>query len=349
MANVLIVRYSSLGDTLILVPVVYDLAKKYPNDSFYVLTYHSLSYLYNLMPSNVVFIPMVTRKRLGLFRGLNYLWDRRKMLNSIITRYNFDKIVFLRRGSIETTLEKAYPNAEIAYINSEYFNSRQRIESKSCDGLTASNLYIDTLNRVGYPDIIPSFDSNYFKTLKIDSVLEELGLTQNASFIAIAPFSRMPMKEYALEKIIEIIAYYHSNSSIRILLLGGGKLEENKCEAIESKFSNVRSTVGKYSMEVELCLLAKARAVLTMDSANLHLASFVTTSVVSIWGSNDPSLGFYPANIPIDYAIQKELDCRPCSLFGESECTNSQKLECMDIDAGLIIKKIDTFLEDRLV
>jgi ADP-heptose:LPS heptosyltransferase len=57
-----------------------------------------------------------------------------------------------------------------------------------------------------------------------------------------------------------------------------------------------------------------------MDSANMHLASLVNTPVISIWGATHPYVGFYGYNQHPDNAIQLDLKCRPCSVFGKKTC-----------------------------
>ena len=57
-----------------------------------------------------------------------------------------------------------------------------------------------------------------------------------------------------------------------------------------------------------------------MDSANMHFASLVNTPVVSIWGATHPYAGFYGLNQDINRAIQIDLPCRPCSIFGNKAC-----------------------------
>jgi ADP-heptose:LPS heptosyltransferase len=58
----------------------------------------------------------------------------------------------------------------------------------------------------------------------------------------------------------------------------------------------------------------------TMDSGNMHLASLVACPVISVWGATHTLAGFYGWNQNPDDAVQIELDCRPCSIYGNKEC-----------------------------
>lgn len=348
MANILIVRSAKIGDVLIAFPIIYDVANKNKQDTFYVLTAPMFAYLFKQMPSNVKLISMVFRKKTGMFRGIEYLWKRSQLIRNLRRNYSFHKIALLRDDTFDKKMKKAYSkDTLVECIDSKYFYSKERVDKINVkkDGLTLSGLYIDVFERLGYGNISPDFNSDYFKEKDISGYYTSLNISQNAKTILIAPFSGMKMKVYPLNKIKRVISYYEENrKDINILVLGGGSEEKNVSEELEKEFSNVRSLVGKFEMEIELCFVAQSKVLLTMDSGNMHLGVLVDVPIVSIWGPNDLSLGFYPANAPLSNAIFKDLPCRPCSVFGEHPCLRENKMECMDIDYRVVVNKINEFI-----
>ena len=84
-------------------------------------------------------------------------------------------------------------------------------------------------------------------------------------------------------------------------------------------YPNVRFTPGR-SLSEEIQAMAKLRVMLTMDSANMHLASLAGTRVVSIWGATHPFAGFLGYGQSESDCIQANLPCRPCSVFGNRKC-----------------------------
>lgn len=60
--HLLITRFSALGDVAMLVPVVYSLAKQYPDLRITVLSQDFIRPLYSLLPSNVDFIGANVKK-----------------------------------------------------------------------------------------------------------------------------------------------------------------------------------------------------------------------------------------------------------------------------------------------
>ena len=59
---------------------------------------------------------------------------------------------------------------------------------------------------------------------------------------------------------------------------------------------------------------------LTMDSANMHLASLMGVKTVTIWGATAPQCGFQGFRQTSEHDVQLDMDCRPCSIYGERDC-----------------------------
>ena len=74
------------------------------------------------------------------------------------------------------------------------------------------------------------------------------------------------------------------------------------------------------SSKEELVLMSHLDLMVSMDSSNMHLASLVDTPVISIWGATHPFAGFMGWRQSAQNSIQKELPCRPCSVYGNKPC-----------------------------
>jgi ADP-heptose:LPS heptosyltransferase len=84
---------------------------------------------------------------------------------------------------------------------------------------------------------------------------------------------------------------------------------------------------------------------LSMDSANMHLVSLVGVPVISIWGATHPYLGFYGFRQSIDDAVQIDLDCRPCSVFGNKPCRRGDYACLNYIDSDIVIQQLQKHLD----
>ena len=92
--------------------------------------------------------------------------------------------------------------------------------------------------------------------------------------------------------------------------------------------------------EKELDLISGLDLMLSMDSANMHLASLFGVPVVSIWGATHPYAGFYGWGQKPSNAVQVELYCRPCSVFGNKPGYRGDLLCLTSISPVTVYEKI---------
>ena len=72
----------------------------------------------------------------------------------------------------------------------------------------------------------------------------------------------------------------------------------------------------------------------------------MNTPVVSIWGSTHPYAGFMGWHQQMENAIQIDLSCRPCSIFGNKPCFRND-YACMDlIDEATIIARVKVIVAE---
>ena len=139
-------------------------------------------------------------------------------------------------------------------------------------------------------------------------------------WIGIAPFAAHKGKIYPLEKmerVIELLLEREPNC--RIFLFGGGAEERELLTQWESRHDRCTCALLD-SLYNELVLMSHLDTMVSMDSANMHLASLTGTRVVSVWGATHPFAGFMGWNQSPADAVQTTLPCRPCSIFGNKPC-----------------------------
>ncbi|GHT77332.1 hypothetical protein AGMMS50262_18050 [Bacteroidia bacterium] len=280
---------------------------------------------------------MTYRKKNVPLRGLVHLFNRYRLLLKICFSTKYDKVALLQDGTFEDQLQRllSLRKSQIVRIDLKDFLSKEKFKSIfQADAPSLYDLYIRTLSELGYTGLKNEFDF----------LMEKDNGKKDKQLIGIAPFSRLKAKMYPLDKMEAIIRYYHERDDVELLLLGGGTAEKLQVERWKEKYPKIVSLVGTLSFDEEMPVISACRVVVSMDSANMHLAAFLGVPVVSIWGPSHPKLGYYPVNQNINNAVQKELVCRPCSFWGENPCANAEKYECMNIAPEIIIEKINTFL-----
>lgn len=161
----------------------------------------------------------------------------------------------------------------------------------------------------------------------------------NKSGIGFAPFAQHQGKMLPLEKSYElarILAQKH-----KVYFFGGGKKETETLEKWEREIPNTYSLSGKLSLAEELNKISELELMISMDSANMHLASLMGTRCISVWGSTHPYAGFLGFGQSEDDVVQiEDLTCRPCSVFGDKECFRGDWACLEELDVQKIVKKI---------
>ncbi len=114
----------------------------------------------------------------------------------------------------------------------------------------------------------------------------------NKLLIGIAPFAAHNGKEYPIVQMEEVIK--EINRDFNVILFGGGKKEEFILDDLAGKHSNVINIANKFSLDQEMDVISNLSIMLSMDSANGHIAALMGIKVLTIWGVTHPFAGFSP-------------------------------------------------------
>lgn len=106
----------------------------------------------------------------------------------------------------------------------------------------------------------------------------------------------------------------------RVVVLGSDADKDLAAAIATETFGSSIDATGKLSLLASAALLGRAQAVVSNDSAPLHLASAMNTPSVALFGPTVPALGFGPLAEARRVAQVEMLACRPCHAHGPQEC-----------------------------
>lgn len=191
--------------------------------------------------------------------------------------------------------------------------------------------------------------ADVFRSLGFDLKLSHQILANKAekeNAIGIAPFAMYKGKMYPLKKMQEV-ALKIAERGVKVYLFGG-KDEATELEKWEKLHPNLTSTAGKKDLKEELELIKKLKLMVSMDSANMHLASLVGTPVISIWGNTHPYMGFLGYGQSMDNVVQDEtIKQRPTSVFGKEKSKSEEMDYFKNISPKMISDKIFEALQSN--
>lgn len=344
--HLLIIRFSALGDVALMVPVVWSLAKQYPDLRITVLSRPFARTLFYDLAPNVNFMEADLKGEYHGMKGLNALYRRlaAKQFTKVADMHNVLRSEYLR-------LRFNLGRYRVEHIN-KHRNERRALVSQKNKQLvqlpTAFENYVDVLTRLGYPvkleftSLFPPEGGNLNLLPAIVGPKKSF-----EQWIGIAPTAahqgKMYPKELMHEVLLKLVKKY---PHVRLFLFGRGKAENQLfnqwCQELPQCVD-----VGQHleNMHQELILMSHLNVMLSMDSANMHLASLTDTPVVSIWGATHPYAGFLGWNQPQENILQvDDLDCRPCSIYGQKPCLRGDYACMNQITPDQVVRRISDII-----
>lgn len=345
MARILIIRFSALGDVAMTIPVVYSLAVQYPQHEITVLSRVSLQPLFQGLPGNVKFVGADLAGRHKGFSGLNRLYSELKAMRF---DYVADFHHILRASYL--CLRFRFANIPVASICKGRSGKKKLVRRHHkvlADQESSFHRYADVLKKLGLP-VLLNFSSIYGEGKGEFFEIEPVsGPKEDQKWIGIAPFAKHIGKIYPIELQEQVVAHFAANPKVKVFLFGGGKSEQEVFDSWTAKYPSVVSMIGKLNMRTELNLMSHLDVMLSMDSANMHLASLVNIPVVSVWGATHPYAGFMGWKQLAVNTVQLDLPCRPCSVYGQKPCWRGDYACLREIKPGQVIAKIEGIIDSR--
>jgi ADP-heptose:LPS heptosyltransferase len=215
---------------------------------------------------------------------------------------------------------------------------------------TSFNNYIEVFERLGYPVDISHFHSIFPEEGgNLNLLPKEIGPKKDfEQWIGIAPFAAHEGKIYPprlMEQVIhQLLEKY---PQCRIFFFGRGEQEDKYFSLWCAQYRQcINASHYCENMYQELIIMSHLDAMLSMDSANMHLASLTATPVVSVWGATHPYAGFMGFGQTKENAIQLDLDCRPCSIYGQKPCQRGDYACLKNIPPERIVERITTIINN---
>jgi len=336
--RLLIIRFSALGDVAMLVPLLRHVAERYPEWDFTMLSRQQYAPLFNNMPTNVNFYGADLKGKHHRLYGLHALLKE-------IDYHSYDAVADMHD-----------------VLRTQYLRTRMFLAGKRCAHVFKARVQRWLLVRHHYrhkQPLVPMMEhyravftelgfytDSQFTIYKSQFISNNEAVEQVRSNIGVAPFAAHKGKIYPTERMETVVAALGKKMASRgekVYLFGGGDKEKDILNSWEQKYEGVQSLAGKNRMDEEIEIMRTLRLMLTMDSANMHMASLAGTRVLSVWGATHPWAGFLGFGQKESDCIQRDLPCRPCSIYGNRYCVY-RDYRCLDIAPETIIERVEKAL-----
>ncbi|MBR1877871.1 MAG: glycosyltransferase family 9 protein [Paludibacteraceae bacterium] len=326
----LIIRFATIGNVAMTVPVIASLSRRYPDDRFVIAAKKDLGAMFAGY-HNVTFHEVDNRLD---WHGVVALWrELRGQVDSVIDLQD------VRRTRVLDML-MLLSGKRITMVH----YGRLHKQLITLFGITRSALptefdrYRDTFRRAGL-ETDTDFTAIPVNRKAANEVAKRFG-DKSGRWIGLAPFakSKSNMLPYRVTK--ELIERLTADRQTRVFLFGAGRIECEMLRQWATVFPRTESIAGMLTLAQELELMRQLDVMVCMDSANQHLSGLVGLRAVSIWCATHPVIGFAGWKQRTEDIIQRhDLRCRPCTCHGTNHCRYGN-FACRQIDIDTIIQHI---------
>lgn len=307
--KILIVRFSSIGDLVLITPVIRCVKKQIPSEIHLLVK----KKFYEVLAANPY---------------LHKTWTIEKSCSEIIEelkKENFDLIIDLQYNfrSIWLTWQ-----LKVAFIRFNKLNIEKWLMTQwKIDRLPGKHLvdrYFDALASLGIQNDGRGLD--FFIDENSKKSIGEFSLP--SEYVVGVLGATYTTKQIPLNKWHEIVYAV----DLPIVLIGGMSEQTMAAELNRQYPHKVLDYSGRLSLHQSAAVIQAARMIITPDTGMMHIAASFNKSMHVIWGNTIPQFGMYPYVLPGNLRIRNHevsgLSCRPCSKLGYSACPKKH-FDCM--------------------
>jgi len=310
--KILIVRFSSIGDIVLTLPVIDALREHFPQAALFYLT-------------KTPFIELIANypglEQVIQFEGLRHT---RKQLRKLQP----DLIIDLH-ANLRSHLISLFHSMPVRRYQKQRWQRQQYVwfKKQPAQPFHTVDNYLNVLRPLGVTasrtrptlpvtdEAIAFIDQRYASQWKGKPV------------VGLVPGALHSTKQWLPER-YRAVAHQLTTEGIKVIVIGS-YADTPVARQIQGGQPDIIDTTGQVPLRYLPALLAQCQVVVCNDTGPMHIAVAVGTPVIAIFGSTTPALGFSPLG-EHDIIIETSLACRPCHLHGRSHCPKAH-FNCMKL------------------
>ena len=331
--DVLVVRFSSIGDVLLTTPLLRAIRTKWPGARVTVLTKRQHVPLVSDNP-NVTEVfglaPQDTARTIAKqIRTVQYthILDLQGGLRTAPLRW-------LVRGPWSGFSHRRLARELLIRFKHNTYSEHVPVPERYFEAAADLGVEPD-----GGP---PEFFLNPSAEEKAGAWLARAGVGTRRALVAIAPGAAHATKRWPVAHRIKLVRQI-VNTGADIVALGGPEDSAVGAAIAARGGAQVASAAGDLSLQETGAVLKRAAALICGDTGVMHMATGVGTPVVALFGPTVRQFGFFPYNAHAS-VVERELGCRPCSSHGTDECPLEHHLCMREIQPDMVFATLSRTL-----
>jgi len=307
--NILLVRFSAIGDILLMTPLLRALRQRHPDARSSVVTKVAFAALLDHNPRITEVIgweepeSLVALGRELKRRGFSHRLDLHQSLRSRALRLTVG-------GKWTTHPKHRAARSVLIHAKRDMYRDRRPVAERYFDAARGLDVTPDS----GSPEMFLARPT----LARAEEFLSTRGIGVTRQLIALAPGAahftkRWPEHHWTAlaRRLVE-----HGND---VVVIGGPDDSELGARVAAAGGEGALNAAGAFDLPGSAALLKGARALVSGDTGVMHMATAVGTPVVALFGPTVEAFGFYPYHAKAT-VLARELSCRPCSAHGGPAC-----------------------------
>ena len=337
--KVLLIRFSSLGDVVLVSAVIEALQLYRPDTEVFLLTKAEYTPLYERDPRMAEVIP------LDAGAGVRDLVSLARLLKAMAFDVIIDLHANLRShlltdllGTVDTIRYRKRHWARWAMVRARWL--RTSVPS-------AVDAYLDALTSLGIrARCEPRLYVNPVAAPAVDSFLNEQAVGAQDMLIGIQPGSKWPLKRWTVDGFATVAEKLMQKPGAKVIFLGDA-VDKAFVTQITSRLSRQPVVgTGRFDLKELVGIISRCALFLTNDSGPMHIASALGIPTVALFGPTHPVLGFAPQG-KHSQVITVNAPCSPCSLHGGKSCRQERRGCMEDISPQQVLEALETLMKAR--
>lgn len=307
--DILIVRFSAIGDILLTTPLIRALRARHPDAVITMLTKRQYAPLVSDNP-NLDEVIGITRK------------DSLLRIGNQIRRANYTHRLDLHGNLRTLVLKELSPGHWSSYSQrriARYFLIHGK-RNLYRDATPVAERYFEAAEDLDVePDAgPPEFFLGAEAQARGDAWLAHAGIGHGRPFVAIAPGAAHETKRWPVDHWVKLTRQIIGTGA-DIVVIGGPDDSAISGEIVARSGGRAASGAGLLGLQQTGAVLKKAAALISGDTGAMHMATGLSVPVVALFGPTVRQFGFFPYNA-IATVVERDIPCRPCTPHGGPEC-----------------------------
>lgn len=340
--RVLVVQTSFLGDTVLTLPLLSEIKRRFSHAKLSLLC---TPLARELLAGHPAIDEIIVDEKRQTDRGWMGLWRKAELLRSkeftmaLCPHKSFRSgiLLFLARIPFRVGFAQS-KSAFLFHVRVNRNTARHDVE-RNLSILEGLGIPTEECERIF--DLPITADTR-------ESVIRQfqsLGLDTSRMLIGLHPGSVWPTKRWSAEGFAQLMRMLKKRFPCEILLFGGPEDAEVVTKVQNLCGGHGVSLVNRVALRELPAAMSFCKALITNDSGPMHIAVAEGVPVIAVFCATTPALGFYPYSSKA-VVLGKDLQCRPCSSHGGRRCPLGTE-DCINlIGAEQVCQAVERLLDE---